>query len=135
MKKNQLIELLNQIPGNPEIAIWNGFVSDYQAIDPEVMEITPVKMTFEYYKRCCLGHEAIKQHKEGESFNLDDILQVDEMALHRLRQNYNKLGYEVDDFVTADDIANKHYKAKKVYMLQGKLKGKTSWDRSGSLDY
>ena len=32
MKKNDLIELLNGIKGNPDIVLWNGMVGDYMHI-------------------------------------------------------------------------------------------------------
>ena len=32
MRKDKLIELLSAIPGNPEIALWNGSVGDYHHI-------------------------------------------------------------------------------------------------------
>lgn len=47
MRKNKLIELLNSIPGNPDIVIWNGFVGDIQDIDSEIVERELVKHTKE----------------------------------------------------------------------------------------
>lgn len=32
MRKNQLIELLQQLKGNPEIVVWNGLVGDIMPI-------------------------------------------------------------------------------------------------------
>ena len=32
MRKNQLIKLLQEIKGNPEVMVWNGFVDDYMPI-------------------------------------------------------------------------------------------------------
>lgn len=32
MKKNKLIEILQQIEGNPDVTIWNGYAEDYQNI-------------------------------------------------------------------------------------------------------
>jgi len=32
MKKNQLIEQLQKIKGNPEIKMWNGYVDDWMNI-------------------------------------------------------------------------------------------------------
>jgi len=32
MRKNDLIKLPNQIEGNPEVVLWNGYVGDYTNI-------------------------------------------------------------------------------------------------------
>lgn len=50
MLKNQLIEILKNIKGNPEIMIWNGIVEDVQPIAKEVVECKLYKMSFEGYK-------------------------------------------------------------------------------------
>jgi len=30
MKKSKLIEMLNSLPGDPDVLLWNGWVDDWQ---------------------------------------------------------------------------------------------------------
>lgn len=50
MRKNQLIEILKSIKGNPEIMLWNGLVEDIQPIEKEILECKLYKLSFEGYK-------------------------------------------------------------------------------------
>lgn len=58
MRKNDLIKQLQEIKGNPEVALRNGFVSDYMHID-KPFESDLVKMTKEYWIRTVLNEECI----------------------------------------------------------------------------
>jgi hypothetical protein len=43
MRKNDLIKLLQEIDGNPEVSLWNGFVGDWMPISKEIEVIELVK--------------------------------------------------------------------------------------------
>ena len=61
MRKNQLIEMLQNIKGNPEIHMWNGFVEDYQPINKELVEVDLHK------------YKVVEQQKRSINKKLDQI--------------------------------------------------------------
>lgn len=118
MRKNKLIELLSQIPGNPEIMLWNGFVEDYNKIDPEITEMRLVKHSREFLSRAHRPEEKPPTHDEvEESFREQEW----EFPNQFVKPEYYK------------DWYGKHQKT--VYVLSGKRRHKEYWDRAGSLSY
>ena len=50
MRKNELIKLLQEIPGNPNVVIWNGFVGDYHHPEkPQLLEFS--RMTKKFFSQ------------------------------------------------------------------------------------
>ncbi len=124
MRKNQLIEILKNIKGNPEIMIWNGIVEDVQPIGKEVVECKLFKLSFEGYK---------------ERVNLQRVYRenLPELPDDKLKVLYkkHKIGqYEAFNYYAPDDD-DKAYNKKTVFVLEPKVTGKTHFDRLGAITY
>lgn len=120
MRKNDLIKLLQDIKGNPEVVIWNGFVDDYHHIDAEVTPLTLVKETREFVEWSITAEQHGVPPTKAE---LDDAM------------TYRKWE-EPNPYVKPEEFERWYGKKKKVlYVLQGKRRGKQSWDRMGTLEY
>ena len=124
MRKNQLIEILKNIKGNPEIMIWNGLVEDVQTIGKEILECKLYKLSFEGYK---------------ERVNLQRVYRenLPELSDEELKLLYkkHKVGqYEAYSYYAPDDN-DKAYNKKTVFVLEPKLTGKTHFDRLGTITY
>lgn len=112
MRKNKLIELLNNIPGNPDIVIWNGFVGDIHHIDSEIVERELVKHTKEYLGLRCSDAEMIDSLYKEQEWDFPN------------------------QFVKEDEFQNWYGKRKKkIYILQMKKRDKEFFDRSGKIEY
>lgn len=71
MRKNKLIELLNEIDGNPEIVTWNGYVGDWMPFNTSAKEINLHRMS----KKRRLYYINLENQSRG--LDLIDISQVD----------------------------------------------------------
>lgn len=128
MKKSDLIELLNSIPGNPEVKLWNGLVGDWVDIEKKVYPLELVKQTEQHYLERVRIDECIAR-KDWE-------YQLPEDRLDKLKVSHKRnCKWEQNDFVTREDVAEKRYSVKTVYALQAKNKGVTTWDRAGNISY
>ncbi len=107
MKKSQLMELLLQVEGDPEILLWNGIVGDYMDIRPKLTPITLTKLSEPAYQELCeiSGYEP------------------DNYGVHR---------WELNPFVPEGDQA---YLWKSVLLVEAKPAGKTSYGRGGNIEY
>lgn len=119
MRKNDLIELLNGIEGNPELGIWNGMVCDVvgvRALVPVVME----RPKFEYWASLVRA----EQKQDGATTVSSD---------EELRKLYKKnCRYEVLDGIP-DNRKNNLYKV--VWTFDAKFAGRRYSDRVGAIDY
>ena len=130
MKKSQLIELLNTIEGNPEIKLWNGYVSDYMDVSADIVPSDIVKMRFEFFLEMCRLEHCMDTGADRKTFKFTH----DEMVA--LRRNYrDNYGWEFDQYVTEEDIKAKKYSRKRVMILNAKSRGKTTFDRVGEMSY
>ena len=128
MKKSKLIEILNSLKGDPEIKLWNGMVGDWMDIDPELVESDLVKMTEKYWLEACRLEECIDRK------DWDYQLPPEELA--DLKKNYNKFcKWELNPSVYLDDVKEKRYNVKNIYILNAKTKGETAFDRLGNMSY
>lgn len=124
MRKNQLIEILKNIKGNPEIMIWNGLVEDVQPIAKEVVECKLYKLSFEGYKERVNLQRVYRE-------NLPELLDDELKALYKK----HKIGqYEAFNYYAPDDN-DKAYNKKTVFVLEPKVTGKTHFDRLGTITY
>lgn len=124
MRKNQLIEILKNIKGNPEIMIWNGLVEDMQPIAKEVVECKLYKLSFEGYKERVNLQRVYRE-------NLPELLDDELKALYKK----HKIGqYEAFNYYAPDDN-DKAYNKKTVFVLEPKVTGKTHFDRLGTITY
>ena len=53
MRKNDLIKILQDIKGNPEVMLWNGLVQDCTHISNKVIPFDLVKMNKNYFYLVC----------------------------------------------------------------------------------
>lgn len=130
MKKNKLIELLNQIEGNPDILIFNGFVEDYTDFKLHRESHTLVKHSVEFFER----HFTAKYYQQHGSLpNEQTAKQIRSSA--QSAANYESWEFP-NVFVTEDD-AHAWYgnRRKEVYLLEVKQRGKNTFTRSGDIEY
>jgi hypothetical protein len=126
MRKNKLIQLLQDIEGNPDILLWNGMVGDWMDIQKPIHQFL-YKMTLEHYLDTC--------KYESKRVLKDPNYQLPEEEIARLTKCYKTYSWEDNEWITQEDINNKKYKCKKVVYLQHKPRGIKSWDRFGDISY
>jgi len=128
MKKSKLIEMLNRLEGDPEIKLWNGIVGDWMDIDKELVPSELVKQTLEHWLEMCrIGDCRDRQDRDYQ-------LPAEEVA--RLKKDYHRINtWELNPFVTLEDVKEKRYKLKNIYILNAKTKGVKAFDRLGDIDY
>lgn len=128
MKKNDVIEMLQKLKGNPEIVLWNGYVGDYQHIDNVPVEGVLVKQTLAHYLEMC-------RLQDCRDLN-DPKYQIPTDEIEELKQLYkNVCKWEQNQYVTLEDIKAKRYSMKKVFYVQAKKRNERYHDRLGSVDY
>ena len=125
MRKNQLIEYLQSIPGNPEVLLWNSYVQDWHSIKPCVTKLT--KLTKEYFMESCRLERCVDKQ--------DFTYQLTEHEKKYFSQSYERQLYEHNEFVEKADLERKRYKQKQVVMIQGKARGIKTYDRLGDISY
>lgn len=126
MRKNELLKLLSETPGNPDIKLWNGFVSDWQDFG-ELIKVRLVKVSFNAWVRA-IENERIVMRKDG-------TYRIPDTEMPELRSLHKKMQYEHNEFVEDSEIAAGTYSSKQVYVVQPKRRNKTSWDRLGKVQY
>lgn len=128
MKKSKLIEMLNRLEGDPEIKLWNGMVGDWMDISKELVPSDLVKQTLEHWLEMCRVQEC--RERRDWDYQLPD----EEVAA--LKKDYNRINtWELNPFVTLEDVQEKRYKLKNIYILNAKTKGVKAFDRLGDIDY
>ncbi len=127
MRKNTLIKILQEIEGNPEIDLWNGYVQDYMKIG-DIVPIHLFKMTLKYYLEVC-RLEACRDRKDWDYQHSPERLEY-------LKNTYKRVvDWEDNEYITEDDVKSGRYTTKRVFAISPKLRGKTAWDRLGSVKY
>lgn len=128
MKKSKLIEMLNKIDGNPDIKLWNGFVSDWVEINPTLVPTDLVKQTLAHYLEMCRLEECHDRKDWDYQMPAEEVAQLEKM--------YTKVcKWEINPYVTQKDIDAKRYSVKTVQIMQAKIKGENAWDRIGDMKY
>ena len=128
MKKSKLIEMLSKIKGDTEIKLWNGMVCDWMDISKELVPSDLVKQTLAHWLEMCRVEEC-KARRDW-----DYQMPAEEVA--RLKKDYNKVNpWELNPYVTLEDVQEKRYSLKNIYILNAKTKGVTSFDRLGDVSY
>jgi hypothetical protein len=119
MRKNDLIKMLTELEGNPEVVLWNGMVGDYMHIDSKFIEGSLVRMTFENYMKQCQFEEGRHQNNMNFQFTPEEVKE--------LKNSYKRyVDWEDDAYVTDKDIAEKRYSSKRVVYINSKPRGITS---------
>lgn len=127
MRKNELIKLLSEMDGNPEIMLWNGYVQDYMAVDG-LVEGDLVKQTWGHYLEMCRLEECCNRKDWTFQHTEDDIAKLHKCYLKHVN-------WECNNYVCADDVTQKKYKRKRVVYVAAKTRGKTMHDRLGTVEY
>ena len=126
LTKDELLEILSKIDGNPEIVLWNGFVSDYQHID-NVQGATLVKQSFAKYCRS-VENECIVDKK-------DINYTIPNSEIPRLRENWESHQWELNPYVTEAEISSGAYESRLVLVVTAKSRDLTGFDRIGGFKY
>lgn len=128
MKKSKLIAMLNALPGDPEIKLWNGFAQDWVDIDTKLVSIDLVRMNLAYWLESCRLQDCL------DRMDWDYQMPAEEVA--QLTKNYAKVcKWEDNQYVTQEDIDAKRYAVKTVRLMQAKVKGENAWSRMGDMEY
>jgi hypothetical protein len=128
MKKSKLIAMLNALPGDPDIKLWNGMVGDWMEIDPTLVAQELVKQTLEHWLEMCRLQDCRDRN------DWDYQMPAEEVA--RLTKSYSKLHkWEMNPYITLEDVKAKRYSTKKVLIMQSKRKGVKTFDRFGDISY
>lgn len=128
MKKSKLIAMLNALPGNPDIKLWNGMVGDWMEIDPELVEQVLVKQTLEHWLEMC-------RYQDCRDKN-DPDYQMPAEEIAKLTKRYPKVHqWEMNPYVTTEDVKTKRYRAKNVLIMQSLRRGVKTFDRMGDFSY
>lgn len=128
MRKSDLIKILTELEGNPDVVLWNGMVGDWMDIDKRLIEGTLVRQTLDGYI------ETVRLEQCSDRKNWD--YQLPESEIAELKQLYKKnIGWEDNSFVTDEDVEQKRYTQKRVVYITAKPRGVITWDRLGSIEY
>lgn len=129
MKKNKLIELLQAVKGNPEVKLWNGMVGDW--MDISIVESELVKESEEFL-RWRIEAEW-KQDNKVETIPLDIQKELDKTIKERCK---NREWDFPNQYVSLEDEKRWYGKnRKRLILLDGKKRGKTTFDRLGDMSY
>ena len=130
MKKSKLIELLQQIDGDPDILLWNGMVQDWmdiRGLEKVVLE----RQTVVGYSHYLNLERVVRDQKEPYS-------------LEECKKFYKKSGADQWEIPIDDPEFNEHRKqdydrkflAKKTaFVFDAKPRGVKTWDRIGDVSY
>lgn len=127
MKKNDLIKLLSELKGNPEVVLWNGFVGDYMNIKG-LEEGHLTKQSRKSYIEAC-EFEVKRDRKDFDyKFSLEDVEQA--------KRDYRKyIGWEYNEYIFEDQIEKGNYISKRVVYIEAKSRGINTFDRAGGISY
>ena len=131
MRKNELIQLLQQINGNPEIYIWNGLVDDFMPLK----KIYPDKLYKEciqfIYKRLVYDWKFSNNTFETPSQDICDSLMKEAIKVSKSTK------YETaNQFLEAEQYREWYgNRSKNIIALYASNTGKTYEDRMGQITY
>ena len=130
MKKNQLIEQLQKIKGNPEIKMWNGYVDDWMNI--QLCEQEFVKESEDFIRWSI--EMAWKERNQKWEIPEEAQIQIEEVIKERLKDRQWELPNQY--LQTKEDEERWYAKNKKKFVLiNGKTRGKSTEDRLGKVSY
>lgn len=119
MRKNDLIKMLNEIEGNPEVVLWNGQVGDWMHIDkPKVFKFNRLKKSFKI--RCI--------NKENYRDNLPDLT---EEEIKKVKPDE----FDIGEGNRWNILKDENFEHRNRIVLQGKLRGIKTFDRLGNIEY
>jgi hypothetical protein len=122
MKKSKLISLLEQIEGDPDIMLWDDHMNDCQDVNPTIEEHQLVRISFEAYVRFIESERKVSQNNPEYKLPDTEITKVKKLFT-------DQHAWEINPWVTEEDIKNKIYTTKKVYIVKPKHKDKAIPER------
>ena len=123
MRKADLIKMLEAIPGNPDVVIWNGFVGDWMDISNKSVVHELVRETPEFVR------DGINAQ------NARDGLPACTDAELKKAMTCREWGFP-NEFVEESEFERWYGKRRKrVLILDAKHRGKSTWDRFGTINY
>ena len=135
MTKNELITALLMIDGNPEITIWNGMVNDFNHINPKIETIELVRETLEASIAMSKGEYMLNN-------NIDSVDDLTEEALAEIEArgkdiNENYRDWAIANMFHSDEVFDFMYgpERKPLIVLNPLPRGKSTWDRHGTINY
>lgn len=120
MRKNDLIKMLNEIEGNPEIVLWNNQVGDWMHIEkPKIFKFNRLKKSFKI--------DSINLERKF----IDNLPELTEEEKKNIKN---------DEFVFGDGnrwnvLKTENFEHTNRIVLQGKSRGIKTFDRQGSIEY
>jgi hypothetical protein len=132
MRKNDLITYLQSLNGNPTITIWNGLVEDYMVVTADTIHEEKLYKTSALYFLTNMEMEYFHKHKTRDIPK--DILDT---YKERAKEMSAKAKYEFPNPYFDTEDYKKWYgnRCKNILLIGGELRGKTSYDRCGSIEY
>ena len=131
MRKNQLIELLQGIKGNPEVMVLNGLVDDYMPLG-SVDTNTLYKQSIDFiYKELVYDYQ-----ERNNSFDKPPV-EIQEKFREKATALFKKETYELPNMYLDQDQFSDWYgnNKKAIISLNPKPTGKVSEGRSCNLTY
>ena len=131
MRKNQLIELLQGIKGNPEVMVWNGLVDDYMPLG-SIDTNTLYKQSIDFiYKNLVYNYQ-----ERNNSFDNPPV-EIQEKFREKATLLFKKETYELPNmYLDLDQFSDWYGNNKKtIISLNPKPTGKVSAGRSCNLTY
>jgi hypothetical protein len=121
MKKSKLIELLEQVEDDSEILLWDYHNNDYQDITPYFTKQQLARASFEAYVNFI---EEERKQLHGDHYTLTN----DEFEY--LKTLYaEQYGWEINPWVTEEDIQGDIFKVKNAYILNALQREKIIHER------
>jgi hypothetical protein len=127
MKKSELIDLLNALPGNPDICFWNGYVGDFMHFSKELVPMELVKEDPKF----------LRQSLDGEAVRDGTPKMTDEEFAVWFKAHRRKVEWEMPNPYVSAERFDQWYgkKRKQIVLLQTKPRGKEDFDRMGKIEY
>ena len=108
MKKSTLIKMLNKLEGDPDILLWDDTNDDFLELEKAFESKQLVKLTFDAYVKFIEDERKLINGKK---------LSVTELKY--IRAKYDEITqWALNPWVSEDDITNKIYEAKKVWIVK-----------------
>ena len=131
MLKNQLIEMLQGIKGNPEVMVWNGLVDDYMPLG-SVDTNTLYKQSVEFiYRNLAYNYQEINNSFDKPPIEIQEKLREKATLLFK-KETYGMPNIYLDRDQFSDWYGNNK---KTIISLNPKPTGKVSEGRSCNITY
>lgn len=130
MTKNQLIEALQKIEGNPEVCLWNGYVFDYNKFNTvNVFELVKEDINF------IVSNLEYEYTRENKTYVIPQ--DVKEELLITAKRIHKKQEWDFPNKFIKESEFKRWYgtKTKRMILIDIKPRNKESWDRLGSIRY